>query len=130
LAAQLPTWRALLPETRDPRHAPWSSDEQWLVKTAYCNTGDTVAIRHLLTPRQWRAVRRNIWLSPGRWVTQRRFRALPLDSPCGAVYPCIGVYTIDGRSAGAYARISPRPLIDFAAVDVALLIEEEARREL
>lgn len=125
LASRLPTWRALLPETRDPRRAPWTCDDRWLVKSAYCNTGDTVAIRSLLSPRQWRSVRRSVWLNPGRWLAQRRFDTLPLDSPCGAVFPCIGVYTIDGHAAGAYARIAPRPVIDFAAVDVAVLIEDE-----
>jgi hypothetical protein len=36
----------------------------------------------------------------------------------------VGVYTVNGRAAGAYARLSEKPLIDFAAIDVALLIEE------
>jgi hypothetical protein len=37
----------------------------------------------------------------------------------------VGVYTINGCAAGAYGRISEKPLIDFAAVDVAMLIEDE-----
>ena len=38
------------------------------------------------------------------------------------MYPCLGVYTIDGRAAGIYGRIAPKPFIDYAAVDVAVLV--------
>ena len=120
----LPTWRALLPETCDPRDAPWARDESWLLKTAICNTGDTVVIRPLLTQNQWRRVRREVRWRPSHWVAQRRFSPTALDTPVGKVYPCFGVYTINGRACGVYGRFSPKPLIDFAAIDVAVLIEE------
>ena len=38
LRTPLPTWRALLPETREPREAPWRRDGTWLVKSALSNT--------------------------------------------------------------------------------------------
>jgi glutathionylspermidine synthase len=120
----LPTWRALLPETRDPRDARWERDEGWLLKTAFCNTGDTVAIRALLTQNQWRRIRREVRWRPSHWVAQRRFSPTALDTPVGKVYPCFGVYTVNGRACGIYGRFAPRPLIDFAAIDVAVLIEE------
>ncbi len=125
LATRLPTWRKLLPETHDPRDAAWKHDESWLVKSAFCNTGDTVAMRDLLTPRQWNAVRRSVWLRPSQWIAQRRFSAIPLDTPIGTVYPCIGVYTVNSQACGIYGRLSPRHLIDFAAIDVAVLIEDD-----
>jgi glutathionylspermidine synthase len=124
LRTQMATWRALLPETRDPRDAPWKSDDRWIVKTALCNTGDTVCMRDQLPPRKWRQIRREIFWCPGAWVAQKRFDASPVDSPVGRIYPCIGVYTIDGKAAGIYGRFSSRPLIDFAAVDVAVLVED------
>ena len=34
------------------------------------------------------------------------------------------VYTIDGRAAGIYGRLSPRPLVDYSAVDVAVLMND------
>ncbi len=123
LSVPLRAWRHLLPETRDPREAPWRTDDAWLLKTALCNTGDTVSIRALLGAKQWRAVARDAWLRPHRWVAQRRFLPLAIDAPAGPLYPCIGVYTVNGRTAGAYARAAPRPLIDFAAMDVALLVQ-------
>lgn len=122
----LDTWRTLLPETRDPRDADWQRDDSWLLKTAICNTGDTVSVRALLGAKKWASVARSARWFPSGWVAQRRFEPIPLQSPLGAVFPCVGVYTIDGRAAGAYARLSRGPIVDFSAVDVALLIEEDA----
>jgi glutathionylspermidine synthase len=118
-------WRRLLPETRDPRDAPWRDDDGWLLKSAYCNTGDTVAHRGDGDSARWRSAARWAAWSPGSWVAQRRFETVPLDSPIGPVYPCVGVYVVDGRAAGIYGRISPSPVIDYAAIDVAVLVEEE-----
>jgi glutathionylspermidine synthase len=125
LENDLPTWRALLPETRDPRETQWSRDDGWLVKTAMCNTGDTVSIREFMRPNQWLQTRLSVLLSPNKWVAQRRFESVPVSTPIGPCHVCIGVYTVNGRAAGAYARLSKKPLIDFAAVDVALLIEDD-----
>jgi len=120
----LPTWRALLPETRDPRDVQWSSDDVWLLKTAMCNTGDTVSIRELMQPNHWLQTRLSVLLRPTKWVAQRRFESVPVPTPVGPRHVCVGVYTVNGRAAGAYGRLSEKPLIDFAAVDVALLLED------
>jgi glutathionylspermidine synthase len=126
LTTPLPTWRRLLPETRDPRDVSWQNDEQWLVKSAFCNTGDSVGIRSLLTDRQWGSLLRRVWLKPRGWIAQRRFAIAPISTHVGVVFPCIGVYTINGEPAGIYGRYSRTQLVDFAAVDVAVLIEDES----
>jgi glutathionylspermidine synthase len=128
LATTLPTWRRLLPETRNPREAPWRRDDGWLLKTAFCNTGDTVSAASLLPPKLWRKAKWSARLCPGAWIAQRRFNTLRLATATRHgetvdMYPCIGVYTLDGRAAGAYARLSHRPVVDYRAVDAALLIE-------
>ena len=125
LETPLPLWRRLLPESRDPRSSPWLSDDEWLVKGAFCNTGDAVVARRWATAAQCRSVCRDVWLRPGRWVAQRCFETISLATPTGALYPCVGVYTVNGRAAGAYARLSVGPVVDYRAVDVALLIERE-----
>jgi glutathionylspermidine synthase len=127
--AALPTWRRTLPETRDPRAAPWRRDDGWLLKSAFCNTGDTVAARDLVSPQHWRSAARGALLWPGHWVAQRRFEMVPVRTPFGDVYPCVGVYTIDGRACGAYTRIAMRAVIDYRAVDVALLVEGDTVQE-
>jgi hypothetical protein len=95
------------------------------MKTAMCNTGDAVCIRELMPPTKWLQTRLNVLLAPDKWIAQRRFDSVPISTPVGPRHVCIGVYTVNGRAAGAYARLAERPLIDFAAADVALLIEED-----
>jgi len=125
LSTPLPAWRALLPETRDPRHAPWEHEDGWLLKTAMCNTGETVTIRELLGTRDWRRTRRAARWFPGGWVAQRRFQSVPVLTPVGPRHVCIGVYTVNGEAAGIYARLAVKPLIDCAAPDAALLLEDD-----
>jgi hypothetical protein len=115
LSTALPAWRALLPETRDPRDAPWSRDGGWLVKTAMCNTGDTVSVREWMRPVDWLRTRLAVQLSPNNWVAQRRFESVPVPTPVGPRHACVGVYTVNGRAAGSYARLSVKPVVDFAA---------------
>jgi len=121
-----PTWKRLLPETRDPRDAPWSRDNSWLLKSAFCNTGDSVTAHDLLPAKVWRKRRFDVLLNPRQWIAQRRFETTPLDTSVGAVYPCIGVYTIDGRACGIYGRVSTGPVVTYAAMDVAVLVENES----
>lgn len=122
LSTDLPTWRALLPETREVRHALGNDD--WILKTAYCNTGDTVCMRDQLSRRAWLSARLSAWLNPGQWLAQRRFTSVPIATPAGPRHVCLGIYTVNGRAAGAYVRLAEKPVIDYAAVDAALLIEE------
>jgi hypothetical protein len=123
LSTPLPTWRALLPDTRDPRDVDWRRQPDWLLKAAFANNGDEVHDRTWTRPRTWRQAAWAARLGPGQWAAQRRFGPLPVATPDGMVYPCLGVYTVDGRAAGIYGRLSPRPVIDYAAVDVAVLTE-------
>jgi glutathionylspermidine synthase len=119
-------WRRFLPETRDPRDVPWRRDERWLLKTAYCNNGDSVTLRHLTPRKQWHKTCLDVWLNPRQWVAQQRFDTTPIDTPSGPMFACIGVYVIDDRACGIYARLSPQPVIRYDAVDVAVLIDQNA----
>ncbi len=124
LFTPISTWRALLPETRDPRDAPWNRDDDWLIKSALCNTGDAVSIRNLMKPCDWSRACLSARWSPRNWVAQRRFESIPVPTPLGARHVCVGIFTVNGRASGAYARLAEKPLIDFTATDVALLIED------
>jgi hypothetical protein len=129
LGVRCPIWQRLLPETRDPRQVPWTRDEGWLLKTAFCNTGDSVTALGLLPKKTWRKRRLDVWLNPRQWIAQRRFQTLPVETPAGPMYPCIGVYTIEGQACGIYGRISPKPVIDYTATDVAVLVESPTNIE-
>lgn len=125
LRTRLPTWRRLLPETRDPREVNWESDPSWLLKAAFCNNGDEVSIRGSLELLQWRKAARSARWNPGGWVAQQRFRPMTIDTPLGSMHPCLGVYTIDGRAAGIYGRMTAGAVIDYSAMDVAVLVDDD-----
>lgn len=122
LATPLPAWRRLLPETRDPREVQRGDAGEWVFKPALGRVGDLIGISGATEEREWKSIRMGVRRWPRHWVAQRRFTALPLSTPDGEVYPCIGVYTIDGRAAGAYGRAARRPRIDHLAQDVAVLV--------
>jgi hypothetical protein len=125
LGVGLPTWKRLLPETRDPRDAPWTGDAGWLLKTAFCNTGDSITARDLLPPTTWRKRLIDVWLHPRQWIAQRRFQTTAIETPLGLMFPCIGVFVISGHACGIYGRLSPRCVIDYSAIDVAVLVEQD-----
>jgi hypothetical protein len=123
LRTSLPTWRALLPETRHPREIDFKTHPDWLLKSALCNNGDSVSIPG--TP-QWRKAHREAFWFPSHWIAQRCFNTLAIPTPAGPMYPCLGVYVLDGKPIGIYGRISPKPVIDYTAIDVAVLLEKQA----
>lgn len=123
LATELPTWRALLPETRSPRDARWRGDDGWILKPALGRVGEGVGLRGVVGVREWRAIARSARWWPAHWVAQRRFEAVALELEGEALHPCLGVYVIDGRAAGIYGRVARRPLIDSRARDVPVLLQ-------
>lgn len=125
LRTPLPRWRALLPQTADPLTVPWRRDGEWLLKRTWSNTGDHVCCRAWMEPVQWRGIAWDATLRPRQWVAQRRFETQPIATPLGERFPCIGIYAIDGTAGGAYARLSAGPVVNFAATDAALLLEDD-----
>lgn len=125
LRTALPAWRELLPRSEDPRRVPWRSDARWLVKPALGRVGEDVGMREVLKPRAWKQIAASARWSPRGWVAQERFASRTLENAAGSWFPCIGVYTIDGKVAGAYGRCAHKPLIDQEARDVAVLIAED-----
>lgn len=122
LSVELPTWRRLLPETRSPRDADWRHDESWILKPALGRVGEDVGLRGVVDAREWKSIARHARLWPAHWVAQRRFEAVPLVLEGEALYPCLGVYVIDGHAAGTYGRIARRARIDARARDVPVLV--------
>jgi hypothetical protein len=92
------------------------------LKPSLGRVGDGIGMHGLTEAAAWRQIRRSVWLFPGYWAAQRRFEAVPLRTPDGDRYPCIGVYVIDGHAAGMYGRLARQPLVDAWAQDVAVLV--------
>lgn len=123
LSTPMHRWRELLPETRDLR-AINPKHEDWILKPALGRVGDGIGMQGVNTSREWKSIARAARRSPRWWAAQRRFHALPIDTPDGPRYPCLGVFVIDGRAAGIYARLAARPLIDARSQDVAVLLDQ------
>lgn len=123
LKTPLPTWRRLLPETRDPREVPWKKDGGWVLKPALGRVGDGIGLAGVTPDREWKQIRRELLFGGRRWAAQRRFEAVPMKVNGESFYPCVGVYTIDGRAAGGYGRVARRPIVNHLAQDVAVLVE-------
>ena len=130
LRTPLPAWRSLLPETRDPRDAPWQHSEEWVLKPALGRVGEDVGIPGVSSGKEWKAIARSARWRARHWVAQRRFEPTVIRQDGEAFHPCIGVYTIGTRVAGAYGRLARRALIDYRAQDVAVLVADDrsARR--
>lgn len=128
LRTPMPTWRALLPETRSPRDVACRETDEWIIKPALGRVGDGVAMRGVTPMKEWRRIAWAARLFPRWWVAQRRFEATPLATGGEAAFLCLGVYTIDGRAVGAYGRVASKPLIDWRARDVSVLVDRPAHR--
>jgi glutathionylspermidine synthase len=123
LETPLPTWRRLLPETRDPRDVPWKDDGGWVLKPSLGRVGDGIGLTGVTPEKEWKQIRRELRFGGRWWAAQRRFEAVPMEVDGESYYPCIGVYTIDGCAAGGYGRVARRPIVNHLAQDVAVLVE-------
>jgi len=124
LKTPLPAWRAFLPESRDPKEIPGLGMSEWLLKAAFCNNGEAVSMSQLMKPGAWWGAKLRARFDAENWIAQKRFESVPVPTPHGPRHVCVGVYTVNGKASGVYARMSDKPLMDYTAVDVALLIDD------
>ena len=122
LRTPLPTWRALLPETRSAAELTGAPGADWVLKPALGRVGDGVGIEGVTPDKERAQIVQAARRSPRHWVLQRRFESAPVPSAGGPVHVCLGVFTVDSAAAGVYGRISSRALIDQHAQDAAVLV--------
>ena len=125
LGVPIPAWKSFLPETRDPRDCGWEGSDDWVLKPALGRVGEEILVPGATAAAEGRFIRKSAKRHPRRWAAQKRFTALPVSAGRDELYPCIGVYTVNGRAAGIYGRISDKPLINAYARDIAVLVKEE-----
>jgi glutathionylspermidine synthase len=123
LRTDLSVWRELLPETYELSEIGTSVDESWVLKPALGRVGEGVGIRGITPADNFQKIVREANRRPHTWVAQERFSILPLRADSGEKYPCIGVFTIGGKAAGFYGRISDSPIITQDAQDAAVLVK-------
>ncbi len=124
LEIDIPAWKSLLPDTQDPRNIK-PDDGGWIYKPALGRVGENISIAEAISEKEGKQIKKAVRKKPGSWVAQRRFTSRPLTDKNGEAYHlCVGVFTVNGKSAGFYGRISPYPRIDYRAKDIPVLVRK------
>ncbi|WP_424244145.1 glutathionylspermidine synthase [Elusimicrobium posterum] len=125
LGLDIPTWKSLLPATVDPRQADKNA-EGWILKPALGRVGEDILIKGTMPEKKMLLIEKDAKKHPENWIAQKMFNSSPLLTQSGKQYHlCIGVLTVDGKSAGFYGRINPYARIDQNAKDIPILVEKE-----
>ena len=127
LRTPMPAWQSLLPETRCPSLLGADALADWVLKPVLGRVGVGVAMPGVTEEAKHKKILRQARRDPTGWAAQRVFESVPVATPLGPRHICLGVFTVDGRAAGAYARMTEQPLTDGYAEEVAVLIRRERR---
>jgi len=126
LGVDIPAWKALLPPTRDPRTIELQNGD-WILKPALGRVGEGISIKGAVSEKERRSIEKAAKKQPVNWVAQQMFHSQPLTTENRESYHlCVGVFTVDGKCAGFYGRISLNPRIDANAKDIPVLVFKEA----
>jgi glutathionylspermidine synthase len=119
IARHLPHTEPFRPDRGDELRA---ERERWVLKRAFGRMGDAVVLGSLVTAREWDRALADAAREPHAYCIQERFRVEPVGFGSGPLYPAIGAYLVNGRFAGYYSRVAPRPFITHEAHHVATLV--------
>jgi hypothetical protein len=123
LETPMPTWRtAIIPETRCPSGLKSMHEDDWVLKRAFGGAGQAVAIGGISSGQAYKEATRQAKRHPLGWLAQRRFEMLPIETPEGLRHICLGIFTVDGKAAGAYGRSSKTALIGLDTKDAVVLL--------
>ena len=118
----LDNWKKLLPETVEVKKA--KGKDGYIYKPACGRVGEKISIIEACDDEEYNDILKDIKKHPKNYLAQKRFNSKPLKSPDGKYFHiCLGSYTVDGKHAGFYARISEKPRIDSNAADIPVIIE-------
>lgn len=121
---KLPAWRKLLPETIEVKEA--RNKDGFIFKPAYGRVGEKISIKEACSDGEYENIIKDVKKHPRKYLAQKKFDSKPLTSPEGeSFHVCIGSYSVEGKAAGYYARISKTPRIDSNAADIPVLIERK-----
>jgi uncharacterized circularly permuted ATP-grasp superfamily protein len=122
LETPVPTWRAMIPETRCPSELKRLAEAEWVLKPVFGRVGRGVAIGGISSGRAYQNAVREARKHPNEWVAQRRFEMVPVETARGRRHVCLGIFTVDGKAAGAYGRSAEKALVDLKAQDITVLL--------
>ena len=120
---RLSTWRQLLPETVEVKNAKHKND--YIFKPACGRVGEKISIKEACKEDEYRKIMADVKKHPKKYLAQKKFNSKPLISEEGeSFHVCLGSYSVEGKHAGYYARISKLPRIDSYAADIPVLIKK------
>ena len=118
------TWKQLLPETHEVKEVKNKSG--YIYKPACGRVGERISIKEACKEDEYEKILKDVKKHPKQYIAQKQFNSKPLVSEDGEKYHvCIGSYSVEGRHAGYYARISQTSRIDSYAADIPVLIDNE-----
>ena len=121
---KLDTWRKLLPDTIEVDQA--KGKDGYIFKPACGRVGEKISIKEACMDDEYELILKDVKKHKKEYLAQKKFISKPIISPEGKEYHvCLGSYTVDGKHAGFYARISNLPRIDSNAQDIPVIIERE-----
>ncbi len=116
------TWKKLLPETIEVKDA--SEREGFIFKPACGRVGENISIKEACKDDEYEKILKDVEKHPRRYLAQKKFISKPVvGENKEEFHVCVGSYTVEGKHAGFYARISNVPRIDSFAADIPVLIE-------
>ena len=122
LGIDLPAWRKFLPRTTCPRDVKKGQDG-WIFKPAMGRVGEGISIKGAESEKEKSKIEKDAKKWHGDWVAQTQFVSDPLVSDTDEKYHlCLGVFTVQGKAAGFYGRVSLHPHIEASAIDIPVLV--------
>jgi len=122
LGVDLSTWKKLLPETVEVKNV--KNKEGYIYKPACGRVGEKISIKEACKNDEYNKIIQDVKKHPKKYLAQKRFNSKPLVGENNEEFHlCLGSYSVDGKHAGYYARISNTPRIDSYAADIPVLIE-------
>ena len=116
------TWRSLLPETVEVKDL--GLRQGFIFKPVYGRVGERISIKEACKGDEYIKILQDVKKHPKQYLAQKKFQSMPLKYDNEEYHICIGSYTIEGKHAGYYARMSPYPRIDSYSADIPVLIEK------
>lgn len=122
----LSTWRELLPETLEIKNT--KNKDGYIYKPVCGRVGENISIKEACKEDEYEKIIKDVKRHPKQYIAQKRFDSRPLISDEGErFHVCLGAYSVEGKHAGYYARISKTPRIDSGAADIPVLIERSEK---
>jgi hypothetical protein len=126
------------------RHVPFSADivemapemlayarAGWVIKRAMGRVGDQVFVGALFDDETWKEILDGALAARETgesWLAQRYVRQRTIPTPWGPRYVTLGVYLLDGKFVGYFARVTPETHVSFDALCLPVFVEERPNR--